>query len=386
MRAFRFRILAQENSRRFLCRRHRQSGARRRPGSALTAGAIGLVMSVTVLGWAGGAVAAPIHTDYAILFSGGIDQDNNRPRYYDQTLRMWNIVTQTLGFAAGNVYVLFADGTDPFLDQCVDEGGFCNDHVDSDWTAVVNAGSPVRAATHDGLHDTFSNLQSLVTSTDSFYFWSFDHGNTQNDPNDPNAVVLNAWETAGQPDVITDSEFAGWVDQLAFQAGIFAFGQCFSGGMVDDLKLGLNPNRFAAWAAAACEPSFGAGWADAWADGLEAGLRWSRSLGDYALKNDPFGPFGTGDEHPGYAGANIHIITNLISTPEPPAFLMFGVMLVTLCTFLPRRGTQQRQRAARRSGADAPAAQVLAGAGARSAHGRAASSWAARRNSVASSA
>lgn len=362
----------------------KKNGLRRRSVAGAIEKFVTLVGSVWLVLAATGAQAAPIHTDYAILFSGGVDQDNNRPRYYDQTLRMWTIVTQTLGFAAENVYVLFADGTDPYLDLCVNESGFCNDHISSDWAVPVNAGSPVRAATHDNLHDVFSDLQSTITSTDSFYFWSFDHGDTQNDPNDPNAVVLNAWETAGQPDVVTDSEFAGWVDQLVFQAGIFAFGQCFSGGMVDDLKLGLNPNRFAAWAAAACEPSYGAGWADAWADGLETGLRWSRSLGDYALKNDPFGPFGTGDEHPGYAGANIHIITNLISTPEPPAIALFGTMLLALFAALPFGDSIRRRSSGRHAGT--AAAQALGIAGARSAQGRAASSWAASRNKVPSSA
>ena len=80
--------------------------------------------------------------------------------------------------------------------------------------------------------------------------------------------------------------------------------------MVDDLNIPGHNNRFAAWAAAGCEPSWGQGWADAWADGIESGLRWSHDLGQYALANDPYGPNGTGEEHPGWAGANIHIITN----------------------------------------------------------------------------
>jgi len=262
---------------------------------------------------AGVAAALPIHNNWAVLFSGGYDENNNRPRYYQETLRMWNITTGILGFNPANVYVLFADGTDPGADQCTSESGGCPGHVTSDWSAVTAAHSSVLSASRFNLENTLSFLSSAMGVDDSFYFWSFDHGGDDPTSSNPLDVLLNGWH-----EDIYDQEFAAWVDPLNIQAEIYAFGQCHSAGMVDDIQALSGNNRFAAWACAADRSSYGSGWADAWADGLESGLRWSRDLGQYALVNDIYGPNGTNEETPGYWGRNIHIVTNEI--PAPPTF------------------------------------------------------------------
>jgi hypothetical protein len=275
--------------------------------------------------------AVPIHTDYAVLFSGGANADNNRPRYYDETLRMWDISVNTLGFDPANVYVLFADGTDSGNDQCVDEGGPCSGYVNSDWSGVTSEGSTVMPATHNNMDFLLTNLAEAMTEDDSFYLWTFDHGgpgsSTLPDPRDD--AILNGWG-----DVIRDDELAAWVDPFNVKAEIYAFGQCYSGGMADDIMALDGNNRFAAWACSGTESSWGKGWIDAWADGLEYGLRWSHDLGEYALQNDPWGPYGTGDESPGWAGRNIHIVTNQI--PEPSSLLLICVGIMTLFRFQSR--------------------------------------------------
>ena len=125
---------------------------------------------------------AAAHVDYAVLFSGGWDADNNASRYYDQTLRMWNILTGTLGFNPTNIYVLFADGTYTGQDQCIgyaqnpDGTWSCNAHKDSDWSTVVAANTSVLMGTPGKLHDVLGFLDTAMTTDDSFYFWSFDHG------------------------------------------------------------------------------------------------------------------------------------------------------------------------------------------------------------------
>jgi hypothetical protein len=268
-------------------------------------------------------LSAPLHTDYAVLFSGGGYAAINYDRYYDETLRMWNITTGVLGFAPQNVYVLFADGTNGAADR--------PNNVSSDWSTVVTAGGNVLDGTRNSLFDTLTYLSDILTNDDSLYFWSFDHGDTENNPNDPNDVTLVGWNDTS----IQDDAFASWVDLITAKAEIFAFGQCYSGGMVDDLGLVTHPNRSAAWAAAGCEPSLGQGWVSAWADGIDSGLRWSSDLGNYALVNDIYGPDGAicqNDpslcEHPGYAGRNINIVTNDI--PEPTVLALFGVGLAGL--------------------------------------------------------
>ena len=298
------------------------------------------------------AIASP-DTTYAVLFSGGLDAANNHDRYYEETLRMWNISVGLFG--VNNVFVLFADGLAPAVDR--------SSGVSSDWTPITNAGGNIEAATHDNLFARLTALSSVITPQDSFYFWSFNHGDNPsfpdcpneapNAPNspilnkanppgclppvvaNPNDVVLTAWQAPS----IRDDELAAWVAPINAKKEAYAFAECFSGGMVDDLF--PDPNRFAAWAAAANECSFDRGWADAWADAIEAGLRSTWKMGEFARVNDPFGGGpAINKETPGWTGANFHFLTNE-SVPEPSTFALFLISLlgITLCRRERRKGT-----------------------------------------------
>jgi hypothetical protein len=108
-----------------------------------------LFVSVGFL-WAGSAMA----TNYAVLFSGGISQGSNHDRYYEETLRMWDIMTGTLGYQSGDVYVLFGDGTDAAVDRSSGEN--------SDWSTVTSAGSTVLAGTEGNLQSTLVPNQASL--------------------------------------------------------------------------------------------------------------------------------------------------------------------------------------------------------------------------------
>lgn len=261
-----------------------------------------LVMSILIVCLVGNAHA---QIDYGVIFSGGSNAGANYDRYYDETLRMWNIMTGPLGYE--QVYVLFADGLDPGVDR--------SSGVSSDWSMITAAGGNIEAATYANLENRLLSLQTQITHDDTFHFWSFDHGYGSSAAPDTGGLV--SWGTPW----IDDDVFASWVNPIDSYAQSFAFGQCYAGDMVDDLNILPGENRFAAWAADWYEPSYGRGWADAWADGLEAGLFWTHDLGEYALWNDPFGPFGLGLEHPGWTGDNFNIITGE-PVPVPGAALL----------------------------------------------------------------
>lgn len=63
---------------------------------------------------------------YAMVFSGGLDPSQNHDRYYDETLRMWNNLTKIWGYGVDDVYVLFADGTNPAVDRSSDVSTLLN--------------------------------------------------------------------------------------------------------------------------------------------------------------------------------------------------------------------------------------------------------------------
>ena len=252
---------------------------------------------------------------YGVIFSGGINAGNNHDRYYDETLRMYNIMTTDLGY--DEVYVLFGDGTDTAIDR--------SSGVSSDWS-MIEAGH-IEAATATNLENRLTSLQTQITTSDVFHFWSFDHGYNETYDDSPPVPAtedlggLCAWDPTWADYRIADDVFASWVNPIDAYAEAYIFGQCFAGDMVNELNIVAGENRFAAWAADWYEPSWGRGWADAWADGLESGLLWTHDLGAYAVDNDPFGPSGTGAEHPGWLGDNLNILTG-VPVPVPGAVLL----------------------------------------------------------------
>ncbi len=271
-------------------------------------------------------------TSYAVVFSGGYNQDNNFDRYYEETLRMWTSLTTTLNYDVSNVYVLFADGTNTAPDR--------SSGVNSDWSMIESAGGNIQSAYESDLENVLTTLGSTMATEDDFYFWSFDHGANTDPPNIDNTSLI-AWQGAGGDGYIQDDQFASWVNPFNVNTESYVFGQCYAGGMVDDLGITDGDGRFATWAADWYEPSYGSGYVDAWADGIDAGLTNTIELAEYAIANDPFAPPGyeyqgeTYIEHPGYTGASNDIYAN--SVPEPSTIVLFGLGILGLAGYSRRK-------------------------------------------------
>ena len=261
-----------------------------------------------------GGIPALADLTYAVLFSGGANPDNNRDYYYTDTLDMWDVAVNTLGFDPSHIYVLSADGLDPAVDR--------TSGVNSDWSSIAEKGSTVEAATSANLSALFDTLADTMTMNDSFYFWSFDHGGSSNPPQLPN-TVLWGWQ---EPIYATD--FAAWTSGFRVKAQIYAFAECNASGMAWALTQYPRDNWFAAWAAAWDESSYGDAWAAAWTAGLRSGLRDTIPLGIYARDHDILASFDM--EHPGFIGENINIVTNEIVTPEPEAICLLATAVLII--------------------------------------------------------
>jgi hypothetical protein len=263
------------------------------------------------------AAAQPLHAaSYALLFSGGGDYNNNMDRFYDETSRMWSLTTGTLGYDVDNVYVLFADGTNPYVDQLSYK---VRDWITSDWSQVTTAGGHIAEATRANFISTVQEIGSrMVSGQDTFYMWTFDHGGQQGSAGqgwltcwDLNPVLgLPAADAASER--IYTSEFASLLDPITSKNPVweaYAMAQCFA----EDFRYGLNitesdTDRFFAWAAEYYQYSYDHSWADAWADGIEAGNTNSIVLGEYAVQNDIYGQHqGFHLETPGYTGGSFSI-------------------------------------------------------------------------------
>jgi len=239
----------------------------------------------------------------AVLFAGGIEANANHDRYYTQTLRMWRICTDNfdaaafpndqygLGYEVNDVFVLAADGLNGAVDR--------SDGNSSDWSAITTAKGNIVAGTKANLKGLLTALGPYLTTDTTFYFWSFDHGdNPTYDAAKEYASDLTKGElcpwTTGQADQsnITGEEFYSYVSAYNVESEIYAFGQCFSYGVADNLFNKTGNNWLAAWAADGYETSIDYSWVDAWANGIaQLGMRDAWALGVYAKENDKYSHF-----------------------------------------------------------------------------------------------
>ncbi|MBN1436361.1 MAG: PPC domain-containing protein [Sedimentisphaerales bacterium] len=273
-------------------------------------------------------LAGPARADnYAVLFAGGVEPSQNPEMFYKATIRMWRVVVNHLNYPAENVYVLAADGTGAGRDQQVKDSILIN----SDWSEVTEAGGIIRPGTRDNLRRVLSELQEEMGPDDVFYFWSDDHGYNESDF----AGFRPGWYKSGlcawidskarsrdEADISCE-EFAEWTNDFNVRAECYAFGQCFSGGMIHHMGIGANDGRvrFAAWSASYDETALGASncWTDAWVEALiHEPSHATCVLGRAAVVNDRYGPYGDRgkSENPGYVGDNFDLTTGeLVNGP-----------------------------------------------------------------------
>ncbi|MGL4551648.1 MAG: FG-GAP repeat domain-containing protein, partial [Gemmataceae bacterium] len=216
--------------------------------------------------------------NYVVLFAGGVNASNNHIRYYDNIKAMYQTILGSCNVRPENVYVIFADGTDPAVDL--------SNGKNSDLSYA--AGSTILSATRNNLLNTLGALRNKVDSSDSFFFYSFDHGGgTEKGTTTTGEEVLNGWGSD-----IRDDELAPALLAINGKTNAYVFTQCFAGGMIDDLGT-LASNRHAAAATNHYEFSWGDGFAKAYQQALAAGWRWSTNLFNQAKANDPFTAAGT---------------------------------------------------------------------------------------------
>ncbi len=199
---------------------------------------------------AGTASDVPAATDashrYAVILSGGANPDNNHIRYWNDCSYFFKTL-KAAGFLQDNIYVLFADGTDPAIDNSLGQNS--NTDLNNDGIQDIKY-----SATKANITTVFNELAGKLGSQDILYIFTTDHGGPatgNNPPYEAANVVLNLW---GED--ITNTEFAAEVNKVQAGAVVAIFEQCFSGGMIEPLKA---PNRVLMSAARYWELSYAMG-------------------------------------------------------------------------------------------------------------------------------
>ncbi len=207
--------------------------------------------------------------NYAVLFSGGANASANYSRYYDNISGIYEALINNYGLDADNIYILYADGNDPGIDQGT---------INSDMSFA--SGSTVLSATGANLESVFSTLGGIIDDNDHFFFYSYDHGAQASSGKD----YLCGWN-----DFISDTLFADWASYINAGYETYVMAQCYAGGMIEDLT--LDANEFACSSSNNSEVAWSGhpyGFAGHFLEGLQSGYNSTYDLFAYANTNDLF--------------------------------------------------------------------------------------------------
>jgi len=161
--------------------------------------------------------------NYALLMSGGANAGNNHIRYWNDMAYIYYTLINVYSFDEDNIFVLMSDGDNSGNDRS--DG--TNSPTDLDGDGDQDYTDP---CTHDKVIEYMNDLATTLTSQDSLFIFTTDHGGGSTSGG--NDSYLNLWNNQQ----LRDDEFADELDDISFAQCIITMEQCFSGGFVDDVN------------------------------------------------------------------------------------------------------------------------------------------------------
>ena len=245
--------------------------------------------------------------DYVVFFSGGVDVENNRYRYYADMVKFYATVTTELNIVPENIFILYSDGTDPAVDR--------EDYQNSDVTFATDHGTAVYSATQTNLSEVMDILSEKMDADSHLLFNVYDHGAGTNPDDDPVGYATNyrdfvwGWSGSGTEELLLGETVATEVFKIQEGYVTCVFAECFSGGILDDIYVvsagELNPRYTGSahffgmaganhyeetWTGTAPDGSY-RGFAQAFVSSLSAeggGLLNTQESYDYSFLNNPY--------------------------------------------------------------------------------------------------
>ncbi|MCK4594199.1 hypothetical protein KAU45_06825, partial [bacterium] len=153
---------------------------------------------------------------YAFLLSGGASMGNNHIRYWNDMAYIYWTLINVYSYDEDDIFVLMSDGDNPAPDRSdgSDSPLDLDDDGDDDYHDPC---------TRTYVFQYFDDLEALLTSQDSLFIFTTDHGGS--------GSYLNLWNWES----LWDYEFANELDDISFSQCIITMEQCFSGGFIDDV-------------------------------------------------------------------------------------------------------------------------------------------------------
>ncbi len=177
---------------------------------------------------------------YAIILSGGYEQLQNYPRYYNHCKAIYQTLINVYNFDRNNIYVIMADGTDPADDY--NSWGHWSRNIPCSFPCDLDGDGMddiQYSATKQNLSLVFNTLQNRITNQDNVFIFVTDHGDV--------GSKICLWNKT----LMSTSEFAQEVNKLNCAKTVnLCMVQCFGGGYTTALK---GHNRVVSTACSATE-------------------------------------------------------------------------------------------------------------------------------------
>lgn len=190
----------------------------------------------------GVSLSANSNNCYAIIISGGVDNQNNWIRYWNDCSFIYRVLKESYGYADNHIFVLMSDGTNPALDRIHYNGQKDSSPLDLDNDGFNDIQYP---ATRASLISVFDSLSNIITENDFLFIFSTDHGGRDRIRSESFIWLWNR-------EIMYASEFANLLEEI--QAGQInvVMEQCYSGGFIEPLS---KKNRIVSTACSPLETS-----------------------------------------------------------------------------------------------------------------------------------
>ncbi len=145
----------------------------------------------------------PVAEKYAVLYSGGINEQKAYYRYWNDIIYMYFIL-QMHGYPSDNIYVVYKDG------------------VGEDSYTPVDY-----PATHDSMDTVFDLLSAQMGARDTLFFYTTNHGGSSG---------ISVWGPMDSGGALTHTQVSDWLDSITCEGMIIAMEQCVSGKFITHLS------------------------------------------------------------------------------------------------------------------------------------------------------
>jgi len=145
----------------------------------------------------------PSEEKYAVLYSGGINEQKAYYRYWNDIIYM-KFILNMHGYDDDNIYVIYKDGV------------------------PEDDANPVHyPATHTSMDTVFGILAAEMGARDTLFFYTTNHGGYGG---------ISVWDPMDSGGALTHSQVSNWLDSITCNNMIIVMEQCVSGAFISHLS------------------------------------------------------------------------------------------------------------------------------------------------------